>query len=174
MIPPTTVLGIDGGLAHLGWCVALVYADGKRPFITGGGVIETVKNPIGTAAADNVRRSMELASALERVVRDHCPRRIVGEAMSFPRNASAAAMLSQSWGVVAAIAERFNLAVDVKSPMALKGSLGGSRTASKTEVIAAIRELYPELVGLFPPRRDLHEPLADAALAMHAFFGARQ
>jgi lambda repressor-like predicted transcriptional regulator len=53
--------------------------------------------------------------------------------------------------------------------MALKAALTGNKTAKKDEVIAAVRELYPEVV--WASRRDLHEHQADAVAAIHAFIG---
>ena len=168
MSQPSIILGIDGGLAHLGFAVASCPA-GAKPMVLSGGVIETTKCSIGTAAADNVRRARELALALEAVVAEWRPARIVAEAMSHPRNSRAAAMLSMSWGVIAAIAERHSIPVDVKGPMALKRAMTGNQTASKDEMIAAVREQYPEVQ--WPARRDLHEHLADAVAAIHAFEG---
>jgi crossover junction endodeoxyribonuclease RuvC len=165
---PTYVLGIDGGLAHLGWAVAEL-CPGCRPEVVESGCVETTKNSIGTAAADNIRRAREVARALEGVVAQYRPTHIVAEAMSHPRNSRAAAMLSMSWGVIAAVAERAGLPVQVKSPMALKRALTGNQTAGKAEMIAAVLELYPEVK--LPTRADLREHPADAVAAIHAFHG---
>ncbi len=165
---PEVVLGIDGGLAHMGLALAHVPA-GSKPRIIFGAVIETTKCSEGTAAGDNVRRAREVADALVEVIEREKPSRIVAEAMSHPRDARAAAMLSMSWGVIAATAARYNLPVEGKSPMALKRALTGNQTAKKDEMIAAVREQYPEVI--WPRRRDLHEHLADAVAAIHAFVG---
>lgn len=164
----STILGIDGGLAHMGLAVAVVGKE--RPTVIWSSVIETVKQSEGTAAADNVRRAREVWLALDEVVSQYRPARIVAEAMSHPRDARAAAMLSMSWGVIAAIAAQRGLPVDGQSPMALKRRLTGNQTAKKDEVIAAVRELYPEVRWM--PRRDLWEHQADAVAAIHAFSGA--
>lgn len=162
------VLGLDGGLAHMGLAIAHL-TEGERPRIVWSGVIETTKDPIGTAAADNVRRARELHAELAARLALHRPSVIYAESMSHPRDARAAAMLSMSWGVVAALADQLALPVWSKSPMALKRAMTGNQTAKKAEMIAAVREQYPEVE--WPERRDLHEHVADAVAAVHAFCG---
>jgi Holliday junction resolvasome RuvABC endonuclease subunit len=165
-VPGSILLGIDGGLAHMGLAVAVVGKD--KPTIIWSGVIETVKQSEGTAAADNVRRARIIWDGLDGVVRLHKPvARIVAEAMSHPRDARAAAMLSMSWGVVSAVAAQHGLVVDAASPMTLKRRLTGNQTAKKDEMIQAVRDQYPEVKWM--PRRDLHEHQADAVAAVHAF-----
>jgi Holliday junction resolvasome RuvABC endonuclease subunit len=166
-MPPTPfiALGIDGGLAHMGLAVADVRSSGIR--IRWSGVIETERNGTATAADDNVRRAQEVATQLARVIVEHDPQVIYAEAMSHPRDARAAAMLSMSWGVVAAVALRFGIPIAAAGPMPLKAALTGNKVAKKDEMIAAVRAQYPEVE--WPRRSDLHEHQADAVAAIHFF-----
>lgn len=165
---PTLVIGLDGGLAHMGIAVADI-SDGPRPRIVWSGVYETVKGHETTAAADNLRRARELALLLDAAFDTHQPTAVFSESMSFPRNAATAAMLSMSLGVASAVAARHGLAIEGKTPMALKRALTGNASAKKDEMIAAVRELYPEVE--WERRSDLHEHQADAVAAIHAFVG---
>lgn len=163
------ILGIDGGLAHLGWCVALVNA-GERPVVLDSGCFETVKRAEGTSADSHTERALELSAELQRIVQDWAPEAICAEAFSPPRDARNAAMLAWSWGVLCAVAQQHDLPIRAKSPMPLKRALTGNQTAKKDEMISAVREQYPEVS--WPERRDLHEHVADAVAAVHFFHGA--
>lgn len=165
------VLGIDGGLAHLGWAVGVKQPQYHRPEIVAAGVIETVKNPEVTVSASHTERARELHDQLLDVIEKYKPDEICAEAFSPPRDSRNACMLAWSWGVITSLAARFNLPLQAKSPMPLKGALTGNRTAKKPEMIAAARRIYPESVNTFPMRTDLHEHLADAIAAIHFFHG---
>lgn len=145
---------------------------GGQLHIVRSGVIETTKGSIGTASADNLRRAREVFVELENVCREFPPYRMVGEAMSFPRNVVSAAMLSMSLGVVASISALHRAPIEVAGPMNLKGRLTGNRTADKAAMITAVKELYPETEWL--ARADLHEHQADAVAAVHYFCGVAQ
>jgi Holliday junction resolvasome RuvABC endonuclease subunit len=164
------VLGIDGGLAHLGWAVAAVGAEYTRPQIEDGGVVETVKRSIGTSADSHTERALELAVQLDAVVQRWKPSEIVAEAFSPPRDARNASMLAWSWGVICAVARQYGMPIRAKSPCPLKAALTGNRVAKKDEMIEAAAELYPESARLFAllPARN-HEHLADAIAAIHYF-----
>jgi crossover junction endodeoxyribonuclease RuvC len=166
------VLGIDGGLAHLGWAVARVSRDQTRPQVLDGGVIETVKRTEGTAADSHTERALELHEQLDAIVAKWKPSEVCAEAFSPPRDARNAAMLAWSWGVICAIAGRAGLPIRAKSPMPLKRAFTGNQTAKKDEMIAAAHEAYPEADRLFFPLRAAnHEHLADAIAAIHYFHG---
>jgi Holliday junction resolvasome RuvABC endonuclease subunit len=170
--PSTLVLGIDGGLAHLGWAVARVAKDQTRPQVLDGGVIETVKRTEGTAADSHTERALELHKQLDAIVAKWRPGEVCAEAFSPPRDARNSSMLAWSWGVICAIAGRAGLPIRAKSPMPLKRAFTGNQTAKKDEMIAAAEELYPESERLFfaLPARN-HEHLADAIAAIHYFHG---
>lgn len=169
-----TVLGIDGGLAHLGWAVARSNRDvfaSNRAVVIDAGVVETLPREDGTRADSHRERAVELYEQLVAVVERHKPDEICAEAFSPPRDSRNASMLAWSWGVVTAVAAQFGLPVRTKSPMPLKKALAGVSTAKKPEMISACLRLYPESQTFFPRRADLHEHLADAVAAIHFFHG---
>lgn len=171
------VLGIDGGLAHLGWAIAelprvVINQPGHyRASIVGGGVIETTPREEGTRADSHRERAVEVYEQLVAVVQKHKPDEVCAEAFSPPRDSRNASMLAWSWGVVTAVAAQFGIPVRTKSPMPLKKALAGVGTAKKPEMISAALRLYPESQAFFPRRQDLHEHLADAIAAIHFFHG---
>lgn len=166
------VLGIDGGLAHLGWAVGHKVEHYHRASIVDGGVIETVSRAEGTRADSHTERALELHKQLVDIFEKHRPDEICAEAFSPPRDSRNASMLAWSWGVLCAVAGTYGLAIRAKSPMPLKKAFTGSATAKKPEMISAALALYPESQALFPRRQDLHEHLADAIAAIHFFHGA--
>lgn len=169
------VLGIDGGLAHLGWAVALLPQKTGHcpPEILDGGVIETVKRHEGTVAESHQIRALELHAQLARVFEVHAPDEICAEAFSPPRDSRNACMLAWSWGVLCALAAQHGVPIRAKSPRPLKKALTGDDCAKKPRMISAAQKLYPESRALFPERDDLHEHFADAIAAIHFFHGAK-
>lgn len=170
-------LGIDPGLAHLGWaCVQLLPAKSGELMPTmnlvGMGVIETTKwkRPKAprqkkgqpkvklpkvikpSASEDNVRRAHEVGAFLSEVVRK--PYAVGGgvdrvgalaiEAMSYPRNASAASKLMMSWGVLSEVVRTLNLPMVQMSPQKMKSVLTGTIKAEKEDVERAVRALFTE------------------------------
>lgn len=164
------VLGIDGGLAHLGWAVARIIVPGG-PYVDAGGVIETVKNGEVTVADSHTERALELHAALLEVVQKHRPHEICAEAFSPPRDSRNACMLAWSWGVITALAGFHGIPIRAKSPRPLKKALTGDDCAKKPAMIEAAQAKYPESKKLFPARSDLHEHFADAIAAIHFFHG---
>jgi Holliday junction resolvasome RuvABC endonuclease subunit len=165
------ILGIDGGLAHLGWSVSLV-REGEPGTVIDAGCIETVKRHDETSATSHAQRSVEVCQALRAVIAKHAPNEICAEAFSPPRDSRNASMLAWSWGVICTLAHLYSLPIRAKGPMPLKKAFTGDRCAKKPEMIAAAQKLYPESQAFFPRRRpDLHEHIADAIAAFHFFHG---
>jgi Holliday junction resolvasome RuvABC endonuclease subunit len=167
-----TVLGIDGGLAHLGWAVVKTHEPGTwRPMVVDGGCIETWKRE-GIVSESHTTRALEVHKQLVDIVEKHQPDEICAEAFSPPRDSRNACMLAWSWGILCAVAGAYGLPIRAKVPMSLKGALTGNRTAKKPEMILAARAQYPESVPLFSAQReDLQEHFADAIAAIHFFHG---
>lgn len=167
----SVVLGIDGGLAHLGWAVSVV-REGEPATVIDAGCIETVKRHDETSAESHAQRSVEVCDQLRAVIAKHAPTEICAESYSPPRDSRNAAMLAWSWGVVSTLAHLHRLPVRTKGPMGLKKALTGDRCAKKPEMIATAQSRYPESLAFFPKRRpDLHEHIADAIAAIHFFHG---
>jgi crossover junction endodeoxyribonuclease RuvC len=137
---PNVVLGLDPGFASLGWCACSVTAGSVRA--VAAGVLRTKKSAAKHgvyASDDNLTRARFIYSAFDAIVVAFQPAALCAESMSFPRNASAAAKVAMSWGVIAAVAEAHALPVLQASPQAVKLALCGKKDASKEEVQAALR-----------------------------------
>lgn len=166
------VLGIDPGFASLGWAAVRLASSG--PELLALGLVRTKKDPAARlASGDNLRRARELCRAL--VV--DTPR-LLGirafavEAPSGMQNAGAATKVGIAWGVVATLAEQWDVPVAAMSPQALKKALTGKNDASKDDVLDALHNrpgfgnLYELLKAAAP--RSLWEHPVDAAAAVVA------
>lgn len=168
------MLGIDPGLANMGYAVLEIGAKSDR--VVRMGVICTEKSDKKVnvlASDDNLRRAREMYSYLwKNVVGAWQISAMCVEAKSFPRNASAAAKTAISWGLIAALSEHLNIPVCQVSPQAQKKCVAGSKSASKEEVQGALDGIYGQnnlrsigLEGL--PKGKLEHPY-DALATIHA------
>jgi len=144
------VLGIDPGFKNVGY--ALVRLCRSSEEIVRMGVIRTDKSSKKQrvlASDDNVRRTREIALELLAQLgvgpgnlSDTMVKGLAAESMSFPRNASAAAKMAMSWGVIGCLAALMDLPLVQSSPQAIKKCLCGTRDASKEEVQASLDARY--------------------------------
>jgi Holliday junction resolvasome RuvABC endonuclease subunit len=138
------VLGVDPGLRHFGW--AMVALTGSTEQVYGMGVIKTVKsdNKRGLLVADdNVRCAREVATVLRSLTKFKGGiKAFCAEAMSAPRNASAAAKMAMTWGIVACLAEEKDIPIVQASPQELKKKVCDNKSASKEEVQKALTDRY--------------------------------
>lgn len=158
------ILGIDPGFASLGFAVLRLEAAG--PEVVTLGVVRTKKSDKKQrvlAADDNIRRCREIARPLDslmtfgtsgyvpRALRDpgddRAVRLVCAEKMSFPRNASAAAKMAMSWGMIVANLEHYGLPLLQASPQDVKRRVTGSASASKEEVQAALKKRFGRGLG---------------------------
>jgi crossover junction endodeoxyribonuclease RuvC len=145
------VVGLDPGFASLGYAVVELLplpAAGER--VVDMGVIRTQKSDAKRntlAADDNIRRAREIFRELRDLIKRHATQgdhlvAVCAEAMSFPRNASAASKVALAWGVVAAILERAGLPLAQASPQQVKKAVCGRKDASKEDIQAALISKY--------------------------------
>jgi len=187
-MPRNLVLGIDPGFASLGF--ALLELGGPRDgsglvpdLVIKIGVIRTTKTDKKQkvlSADDNTRRCRELARALRALFVIGAPARGAGvaalfeagdvvrlvcaEKMSFPRNASAAAKVAMTWGLIMGHVDLHDLPLLQASPQDVKKRVTGNASASKEDIERAMvkkfgRGLYRMLKGV-PPGQ--HEHAFDA------------
>ena len=133
------LLGLDPGFANVGWALVQLDDDAKETIVDMG-LIETEKSSKKQnvlASNDNYRRAREISRAI-RLLKPR-PQAVCAEAMSFPRNASAAAKVAMTWGVVADYCEAENIAMLMASPKELKRAVCSDATASKTQIQEALR-----------------------------------
>lgn len=166
----TVLLGLDPGFASVG----LVGLDVDADRVVRFDVFRTSKDDRKgrtLAVEDNVRRAREIASWLSRAVVELEPIAIAAEAMSFPRSSSVAAKVALTWGIIATLAERHELAIVQATPQEVKRSLCGRKDAAKDDVADELRRRWPELEVLEEaiPRSQREHPfdaLAAAAVAL--------
>lgn len=148
------ILGLDGGFASMGYCLADCTPKGLE--VLKMGLLTTQKTKgIMSASEDNVRRARQLTRKLDDLILNLAdniykfPSCICSEAMSYPRSASTSCKLGIAWGVVTALAETRGLPIAQCSPMDLKMACAGKKTASKGEVRAALSMHYPSSMEAF-------------------------
>lgn len=157
------LLGIDPGFANLGYSILELTASWKKLQVAG--VLCTEKSDKKRkvlAADDNVRRARQIAAVLENLVQTNSVSVICAESMSFPRNASAAAKMAMSWGIIASITERLRLPLLQVSPQELKMAVCGKKSATKEEVQASIKRQLSVEKFLSGTARSLHEHAYDS------------
>jgi Holliday junction resolvasome RuvABC endonuclease subunit len=164
------ILGVDGGLATCGLALAAIRNDGSLDLLKVA-TVRTTKSAAKRgvyASDDNVRRCRELATELHYFVCNYpgTLSLICAEAMSFPRSSSTAAKMGMGWGVLAAFAHELEVPIVQASPQQIKLALCGKKTASKSEVQAAIEDRWSHVQ--WPKRKADVEHAADAAAAIVA------
>lgn len=158
-----TVLGIDGGLASMGY--AVVRLDPVGETVLAMGVIRTEKSSAKrrVLASDDVdRRAVEIAHELEALQVAYAIRAVCQESMSFPPSSSVSAKLGVARGVVAAHTARFGLPRVGESPQGIKKAVAGQKNASKEQVEAAVRERY-----CGKPYQDIGFLLGEVPVGLH-------
>lgn len=168
------ILGVDPGFAKIGYTVVRLQ-DPLDPVTMG--LIETKQSDKKLkvlSSDDNFRRAREIAEALDRIVKSSEDiGRIVAicaEAKSFPRNASAAAKVAMTWGVLAAICVRTGIPLLQARPQEIKQKMCGKADASKLEIQEACGKVFgSKILSLVEgiKRSDLEHPY-DALAAVVA------
>lgn len=188
---PFHILGIDPGFANLGFslCVAGRTATGERTLsIQKMGCVFTEassKKRNVLAADDNLRRTRELVVALDKLLGVDEEGRarvrvICAESMSFPRNASNAAKVALSWGIIGTLSVLRDVPVVQASPQEIKLAVAGAKTASKEEIQAALQtrfhtdltERLTKVDGSPLTRKDAVEHPYDSLAAIVACMGS--
>lgn len=158
------VLGIDPGFASVGYALIDLLPEGE--VLVRVGVLTTKKSLAKHAvyaSDDNFNRSREiyrgladLVNARERVMT------ICVESMSFPRNASAAAKVAMSWGILASFSESLSIPLVQISPQEVKKHVCNDRKASKKEVFDAVclryKDFKPMCEAMKIPAGQLEHP----------------
>lgn len=143
MSRPIKVLGVDPGFASFGYSIVQLFP--KSEEVLSVNVIRTKKSTKKQqvlVADDNFRRARAIAAMLSEVIAMHTPAAIAAEAMSFPRNASAAAKVAMSWGILASIVEELQLPLVQATPQQIKKTLTGKTTATKEDVREVLLDRY--------------------------------
>lgn len=177
-----TVIGLDPGFSSLGFCTVGLDRDFARDDtrIFDVGLLETKKETKkGTVlnVEDNFRRAREIAEWIDGYV-EHAGRSwgrvvaIAAECFSPPRNASVAAKVALTWGVIAGMSVRHRIPVAQCSPQQLKVAIAKSKTASKEDIKDALDLRFPlledQLEGIATGKREHPYDAVGAALTCMA------
>jgi crossover junction endodeoxyribonuclease RuvC len=125
------VLGIDPGLATVGWGV--VDMDGARLVYRGHGCIAT------PSTASTAARLALIRDGLTLVLRDFKPAEVAMEGLFFSRNVSSAFGVAEARGVIRLACLDAGLDMVEYLPMAIKRAASGSGHSGKAEVQSFVR-----------------------------------
>jgi crossover junction endodeoxyribonuclease RuvC len=146
------ILGIDPGLARVGYGVIEIEPDRRRQRLLDCGIIRT------DPGRSEGERMVEIARDLRRLLRTWRPQLAVVEKFFFYRSSTTIAVV-QARGVLLMTLARFGVEIAEFPPMQIKQALTGNGHAHKDDVLDAVmRELDLD----HPPRPD------DAADALAA------
>jgi Holliday junction resolvasome RuvABC endonuclease subunit len=163
------VVGFDPGLASCGYALLELHEDRSNDRILSGGVWRTQARKGRLVHEDTARRALELAEHVREYLLATAPHVVCMEGLSLPRNAGAAAKAAMAHGVILAAAGP--VPVETALPPDLKLAMTGRRSASKGDVIAAVRARWAPQVALPDwPTGMLEEHAADAAAVVAACF----
>ncbi len=136
------VLGIDPGLASLGWSLVSFSQEGSR--ILRAGVIRTKPNPkrLRLRAGDSRgQRLRDISREALRLLQGRKDRRVsllaIETSGGIPQNAKSALDLAASWGAVVALATSTNTPVAHYSPRDVRTEFGLPVNASKETTFEA-------------------------------------
>ncbi len=128
---PVRVLGIDPGLAAVGWGV--VDLDGARVIYRGHGCFKT------KAGSDTGERLAHIRDSLAAVIAEYQPLESAMEALYFSRNVSSAFGVAEARGVIRLACRDAGLPIAEYSPNDVKKAATGSGRSGKEDVQTFVR-----------------------------------
>lgn len=145
------LLGIDPGLARLGWAVLEHSGDGEGFSSPRYGVIETNKDtPLP-------QRLFILAREIDGVIKKERPQVALMEELYFFKNVRSAIHVAQAQGAVLSLLSKKNLPVVFYTPLQIKQAVSGDGRADKAGVIRMVEYI----LGL---SQELKKPRAEDAM----------
>lgn len=129
------ILGLDPGLAHMGW--GMIALDGTRLLHIAHGVIAT------RTAQGLGPRLMVLHRALGAVIAEHAPSAIAVEQAFVAKDPSAALKIGQARAVALLAAAQAGLEIAEYSPNQIKKCVVGAGHAGKDQVQFMVKRLLP-------------------------------
>lgn len=126
IIKTVTVLGLDPGLASLGWGV--VRKSGTRLFYIAHGCITT------QASDPSCERIGAIRNALHKIIETYHPSALAVENLFFSRNVTSALNVAEVRGIIKLLAFDFTVPLYEYTPIIIKQAVCGSGRAGKEEV----------------------------------------
>lgn len=125
------ILGIDPGLATLGW--GMIEADAAMPRFVACGVVTT---PAGLALP---QRLVAIEERLSELLHEYQPQEIAFEELFFARNVTTAFVVGAARGVAISVCTRHTAALFEYTPMQVKQAVVGYGRAEKQQVQQMVR-----------------------------------
>ena len=127
------ILGIDPGLATVGWGV--IRSDGSRHKALAYGSVVT---PAHTATE---KRLTSIYTQLEAIIKKYSPDAMAVEELFFNTNITTGIRVAEARGVILLCAERTGVKIYESTPLQVKQSVVGYGRAEKKQVIAMVTAL---------------------------------
>ena len=127
------ILGIDPGLATVGWGV--IRSDGSRHKALAYGSVVT---PAHTATE---KRLTSIYTQLEAIIKKYSPDAMAVEELFFNTNITTGIRVAEARGVILLCAERTGVKIYEDTPLQVKQSVVGYGRAEKKQVIAMVTAL---------------------------------
>ncbi len=122
----TTILGLDPGLASLGWGV--VRKSGTRIFYKAHGCITTKSTESSCTRIGFIR------DTLKTIIETYEPSALAVESLFFSRNVTSALNVAEVRGIIKLLAFDYNLPLFEYTPLIIKQAVCGNGRAGKEEV----------------------------------------
>jgi len=124
------ILGIDPGLATIGWGV--IETDGYKHSNVACGAIQTpTKLPVE-------KRLVKICNDLSEVIKKYAPDCVAVEELFFNTNITTGIRVAEARGVILLCAEQHNLEISEYTPLQVKQSVVGYGRADKKQVITMV------------------------------------
>ncbi len=121
------ILGIDPGLANLGWGIINLGENNKTSFVDCGCITTSSKK-------DTPDRLGILYTEISEIIDKYEPKEAVLEQIFFAKNVKSAVKVAQARGAVIAALNNYNLKIKGYSPLQIKKALVGYGRAQKDQV----------------------------------------
>lgn len=129
------ILGIDPGLATVGWSIVDFSKDGKPTAIDYGAITTQKGESVGN-------RLSEIYDDLNSIIKEFEPNYCGLETLLFYNNAKSAIIVGEARGVILLCLERSNISVHEFTPLQVKSSISGYGKATKNQVQENVKMLF--------------------------------
>ena len=127
------ILGIDPGLAIVGWGVLECVRGNVRPIAYGA--IRT------TAHTDIEARLLQIQNDMEEIIRKYTPDEMAVEELFFTNNITTGIAVAEARGVILCTAHKLGVKISEYTPPQVKQAVVGYGNAEKQQVIAMVTSI---------------------------------
>jgi crossover junction endodeoxyribonuclease RuvC len=127
------ILGIDPGIARVGWGV--IEVQGSKILVKEYDCFETPKTD------DEGKRLVAIHKFLEKLIKDFKPDVVAVEELYFTTNVKTAIRVAQARGVILLVAAQAGLEVYPYNPLSIKTAVTGYGKADKNQVMAMVKQI---------------------------------